>query len=80
MVWAQTNLSCNKFSGYFEPGGNKGGGLASAFEESTVSFNFEDLDEFPALPDLTIPFLGGIQWAQSKEWVRFHFAGMPHVM
>ena len=22
--------------------------------------SFEDLDEFPALPDLTIPFLGGI--------------------
>jgi hypothetical protein len=27
-------------------------------EEAAVSF--EDLDEFPALPDLTIPFLGGI--------------------
>lgn len=56
--WVQTNLSCNRPSGYFDPGGNKGGGLPSTFEESTVSF--EDLEEFPALPDLTIPFLGGI--------------------
>lgn len=52
----ETNLSCNKLSGYFEPGGNKGGGFPSV----STAVSFEDLDEFPALPDFTMPFLGGI--------------------
>ena len=58
MDWS--DLSFNKLSGYFEPGGNKleGGGFASSFGASVVSF--EGLEDFPALPDLTIPFLGGI--------------------
>jgi hypothetical protein len=56
--WTETNLSCNKLSGYFEPEGNKGGALPLETSESPISF--EDFEEFPALPDFTIPFLGGI--------------------
>ena len=52
----ETNLSCNKLRGYFEPGGKRGGGPLSA----STAVSLEDLDEFPALPDFTIPFLGGI--------------------
>jgi hypothetical protein len=52
----ETNLSCNKLSGYFEPGGNKGGGGPSV----STAVSFENFDELPALPDLTMPFLGGI--------------------
>lgn len=51
------HLSYNKLSGHFDPGGNKdfsGAGAVSA------GCGCLFLDEFPELPDFTIPFRGGI--------------------
>lgn len=51
-----THLSCNKLSGHFDPGGNKGfSGAASPVDWGCLFF-----DEFPAFPVFTIPFRGGI--------------------
>ena len=61
VLWS--DLSCSKLSGYFEPGGNKGGGFPSSSFGASVA-SFEGLEEFPAFPDLTIPFLGGIRGAK----------------
>jgi hypothetical protein len=46
-------------------------------ETSESPISFEDLDEFPALPDFTIPFLGGIYcgltgqpaWEKQKQLI-----------
>lgn len=57
------HLSCSKLKGYLEPGGN------NDFSPSGMEVTNElvDLEEFPAFPDLTIPFLGGIcRCLQSK--------------
>lgn len=64
MQWymsCQSNLSCRRLSGVFEPGGKSGGGstLAGMLAELD-SEGFEDFDEFPAFPDLTMPLRGGI--------------------
>lgn len=50
-------LSLSKLSGNFEPGGNSG--RSSGFEDSRAVL-VAALEEFPALPDLTMPFLGGM--------------------
>ena len=64
-----TNLSFKRLKGYFEPGGNNGGGVSKpgaaddgVDDDGTAPF---DLEEFPAFPDFTIPFLGGIPWQES---------------
>lgn len=55
----KADLSWSMLKGYFEPGGNSGGGPeGSASVES--DFFLSDLEEFPAFPDLTIPLLGGM--------------------
>jgi hypothetical protein len=41
--------------------------LASPLETSESPISFEDLDEFPALPDFTIPFLGGIDRGSTRK-------------
>jgi len=54
-------LSFKRLKGYFDPGGNNGGGSAdTALEVPGCNGCLSDLEEFPALPDLTMPFLGGI--------------------
>ena len=50
------HLSCNKLKGYLKPGGNSGFS-SSGMEGTDGLVGFE---EFPAFPDLTMPFLGGI--------------------
>ena len=53
-IW--TYLSCNKLNGYFEPGGNNGGGASLSGVSTLVG---ADLEELPAFPDFTIGgFLG----------------------
>lgn len=50
------HLSYNRLSGHFDPGGNKDfSGAASSNCCDCLFF-----DEFPAFPDFTIPFRGGI--------------------
>ena len=52
-----THLSCNKLNGHFDPGGNSGfSGVVPSAGGGGLSF-----DEFPAFPDFTIPFRGGIE-------------------
>jgi hypothetical protein len=51
-----THLSFNKLSGHFDPGGNKNFS-GEAFSVGCACLFF---DEFPAFPDFTIPFRGGI--------------------
>jgi hypothetical protein len=59
MLSAKTHLSFKRLKGYFEPGGNNGGGVSKlgAADDGMGPF---DLEEFPAFPDFTIPFFGGI--------------------
>ena len=58
-----THLSPKRLKGYFEPGGNNGAGVSKhkavdiGVDDNGTAF---DLEEFPAFPDFTIPFLGGI--------------------
>lgn len=59
-------LSFKRLKGYFDPGGNNGGGsVAVALEVPDCNGCLSDLEEFPALPDLTMPFLGGIPRCRS---------------
>lgn len=57
-------LSFNKLNGYLDPGGNSG--FSSGVEGSAGGFGEDALDEFPALPDLTMPFFGGIENSKSE--------------
>jgi hypothetical protein len=52
------HLSCSKLKGYLKPGGNNG------FSPSGIGATegLVDFEEFPAFPDLRIPFLGGIRF------------------
>jgi ATP-dependent RNA helicase DHX8/PRP22 len=50
------HLSWSKLKGYLKPGGNKDFSPSGAGE-----LRLFGLEEFPAFPDLTIPFLGGIR-------------------
>src|SRR5882762_4259250 len=59
--WILQYLSCNKFNGYLEPGGNKGFSVPDARELLVSSCGLDAFDEFPALPDLTMPLRGGIR-------------------
>lgn len=61
-----THLSLKRLRGYFEPGGNNGGGVSKlgvvddgVDDDGTGPF---DLEEFPAFPDFTIPFFGGMSY------------------
>jgi len=55
------HLSFKRDKGYFDPGGNNGGGSAGVALEVPVGCGgLSDFNEFPALPDFTMPFLGGI--------------------
>jgi hypothetical protein len=55
------HLSFKRLKGYFDPGGNSGGGSAVVtLEIPGCNGDLSDLEEFPALPDLIMPFLGGI--------------------
>lgn len=55
----EADLSDNRLAGNFEPGGKSGGGLLGS---ATGSGAFSlPLEEFPAFPDLTICFLGGMR-------------------
>lgn len=69
-----TRRSCSKLRGYLDPGGNKG------FSPSTLgpfdSVDLADFDEFPAFPDLTMPFLGGIL---VQSWFSFSEAGLQRL-
>ena len=56
-VW--TYLSWSRLSGYLDPGGNNGFSSV-VLVLAAIGSDLEGLDEFPALPDLTIPRLGGI--------------------
>jgi len=51
-------LSLSKLKGYLKPGGNKGGGSVLVDGAGEI---LSDFVEFPAFPDLTMPFLGGIR-------------------
>jgi hypothetical protein len=54
-------LSFKRLKGYFDPGGNNGGGSAGvALEVPGCCGGLSGFEEFPALPDFTMPFLGGI--------------------
>ena len=58
-----TNLSFKRLKGYFEPGGNNGGGVSEpGVADDGLGTIPLDLEEFPAFPDLTIPFFVGIPW------------------
>ena len=50
------HLSCSKLNGHFDPGGNKDFSGAASTGRGALFF-----DEFPAFPDFTIPFRGGIK-------------------
>jgi hypothetical protein len=54
-----TDRSESKLRGYFEPIGKRGF-LSSVASSETFSGSGDALEEFPALPDFTIPRLGGI--------------------
>jgi hypothetical protein len=57
----EDHLSFKRLKGYFDPGGNNGGGSAAVtLELPGCNGCLSDLEEFPAFPDLTMPFLGGI--------------------
>lgn len=69
-----THLSCNKFNGHFDPGGNKDfSGLASSAGGGWLFF-----DEFPAFPDFTIPLRGGIPREERAEWRHVTDHGEPN--
>ncbi len=53
----KTHLSWSRLRGYFDPGGNNG--LSSGVFVAGGG-SWEDLEEFPAFPDLTMPLFGGI--------------------
>jgi hypothetical protein len=46
--------------GYLDPTGNRGFCSSSFFPSLSFEGRGDGLEEFPALPDLTIPRLGGI--------------------
>ena len=52
------HLSCNKLNGHFDPGGKRDfSGAASSVGGGGLFF-----EEFPAFPDFTIPFRGGMEF------------------
>ena len=64
-VW--TYLSWSRLSGYLDPGGNNGFSSV-VLVLAAIGSDLEGLDEFPALPDFTMPLFGGITVRrQAKE-------------
>ena len=56
------HLSFKRLKGYFDPEGNNGAGSATVpLEVPDCNGCLSGFEEFPALPDLTMPFLEGIQ-------------------
>jgi hypothetical protein len=62
----ESNLSLSKLKGYLKPGGNRGWPSTCGTLESAAAgcFGGGAFEEFPAFPDLTIPFRGGIYGAR----------------